>query len=463
MSLTKKVKTQSKWFLLIKLIGLFLKLVSIPIISRLINPDIFGQFAIILMIFEFIRLIIDETINKIIIINKGYQFSEMIIINLSISLISFLFYLIISTSFEIQNANLICLMFIISFLISITAPQFSYLEKKMEFKKVYLIKLISSFFGNVLIVIILAYNDFGLKSLVYGLILTEILATIMVILYSKVKLNKISKSSFFEIKKNLGIVTLIQFINKIATQIDYLIVKFFFGDYYLGLYFRSYKLINLPTSIAGTLINRVGLSALSNNEITIKKQKDIFLILFGLFSYSLPILYIVHLFSYEIITLLLGDEWVQANSIFKIIIFGIYFKLVYKISSTILMSNKKFVQLLKQMIFYVLGIMTFLSAGSYYFGIIGLSFGLLISLIVPFIYSLWHLKKLINYSIIELISLIYPSLSVVLLIICLKNIPEFEVLSILAIILIILVSYFYFNSIYFTSKHHLKIIKTVYK
>ena len=127
------------------------------------------------------------------------------------------------------------------------------------------------------------------------------------------------------------------------------------------------------------------------------------------------------------------------------------------------MSNKKFVQLLKQMIFYVLGIMTFLSAGSYYFGIIGLSFGLLISLIVPFIYSLWHLKKLINYSIIELISLIYPSLSVVLLIICLKNIPEFEVLSILAIVLIILVSYFYFNSIHFISKHHLKIIKTVCK
>jgi PST family polysaccharide transporter len=108
-------------------------------------------------------------------------------------------------------------------------------------------------------------------------------------------------------------------INYFARNFDNILIGKFIGATALGIYSKAYQLLMLPISQIRDPITTVGLPALASLKQDREAFRSYYLNLtFVLAFVSIPTILVLLLISEPIVLIVLGDEWIAAADVFKI-------------------------------------------------------------------------------------------------------------------------------------------------
>jgi O-antigen/teichoic acid export membrane protein len=117
-----------------------------------------------------------------------------------------------------------------------------------------------------------------------------------------------------------GTMTLNGLVVYIAYNFEKVLLGRFWGTDAVGLYGRSFQLINIPTDNLNSTVGEVAFSALSRVRDDPKRLKSYFLKGYSLvLALTIPITVVCALFADDLILVLLGPKWKDAISIFRLL------------------------------------------------------------------------------------------------------------------------------------------------
>ncbi|MER8504311.1 MULTISPECIES: lipopolysaccharide biosynthesis protein [unclassified Mesorhizobium] len=126
-----------------------------------------------------------------------------------------------------------------------------------------------------------------------------------------------------------GIVTLNGLVVYIGYNAEKVLLGRFWGAGSLGLYARAFQLIGIPTATINSAVGAVLFSALSRMQHDPARLRNFYLKGYSIvIAVTVPITMFSFLFAHEIITVVLGSQWTEAATIFRlltptILVFGI--------------------------------------------------------------------------------------------------------------------------------------------
>ena len=182
----------SFWLIGTNVASIFLRLASIAILARILEPSHFGVFALLKLMYLVPTSLMSSHLSRNIILlqdKKGIFINSVYIAIFYSIIISFLLY-IFSTQIallfdEPELKNLIKSIFYLPLLLMLNAILDSYYSKKLKFKVIAIRNFIAMTFGAVFITILLSYLGYGVWALIYGFIASEILKLMLLIVNIK--------------------------------------------------------------------------------------------------------------------------------------------------------------------------------------------------------------------------------------------------------------------------------------
>ena len=117
-----------------------------------------------------------------------------------------------------------------------------------------------------------------------------------------------------------GSVTLISIIIYVAYNLDKVFLGRFWGAEALGIYGRSYQIINIPTDNLNSAVGEVAFAALSRLQDDPVRLRSYFLKGYSLvLALTVPITCIIAIFPHELIMVILGPKWNAAVRILQLL------------------------------------------------------------------------------------------------------------------------------------------------
>lgn len=129
-------------------------------------------------------------------------------------------------------------------------------------------------------------------------------------------------------------------LNSLARQGDSLVVGRLFGMRILGLYDRAYNVMTMPASFLASTFSGVLFPVLSRTQddpVMLEKALYRTTALCGIVL--LPVSALTFVLAAEVVLVVLGPEWVDAIPILRVLAFGIYLRVAYKVGGTLLRSR----------------------------------------------------------------------------------------------------------------------------
>src|SRR5690606_21829193 len=109
-------------------------------------------------------------------------------------------------------------------------------------------------------------------------------------------------------------------VNYFSRNADNMLIGRYFGSTALGLYSKSYQLLMLPITNLRDPMNAVALPALSSLKGQRSKYREFYARYnFILAFFSMPLVIFLLVFSEEIISIILGEQWLDAARIFQLL------------------------------------------------------------------------------------------------------------------------------------------------
>lgn len=108
-----------------------------------------------------------------------------------------------------------------------------------------------------------------------------------------------------------------------AQNIDNVLLGRFYGAATLGLYSRAYNLLLLPIRQVTAPMARVAVPVLSYLKDQPERYRRFFVVALAAVAYvSLPGIMLLSALSHEVVVVMLGDQWVEAAPVFRILAIG---------------------------------------------------------------------------------------------------------------------------------------------
>lgn len=467
MTLKDKTIKGVKWTTFSSVFTAILQIIQLSILARLLNPSDFGLMAIVMVVIGFSNMFIDMGLSNAIIYKQNVtdnQLTSLYWVNVAIGVILFFIILIISPFIAVfyespQLKNLIILVGI-TFLIQPFGQQFMVLlQKELQFDKITKTQIIARLLSFIAI-IIMAYYDFGVFSLAYGVIIYSILSTIIFIFYGK----EIYKPRFY-----INILDLNEFlhfgmyqmgeklIQYFASQFDTILIGKLLGIEILGVYNIAKNLVSRPSTIINPIITKVTFPVMSKIKDNNYKLRDVYLKTINYLTLiNVPIYLLIVLFAEPIVFLLIGEVWVDAIPIIQILAIAFFLISIGNPAGSLLLSRGKaniaFYWNLITFILYPI----FIVYGSNY-GIKGIAISIIL-LHILFLYPNWRfiVKKTCQAGLKDYVNSILPFIAVGLFcfIIIYLILNLFDAISYFIFGLgVIFYSIFYFGLIYLLKKN----------
>lgn len=402
--LKKSIRKGGFWLVFSNVLGILSQLFFIYVLSKLLAPRDFGFQGTCMLILELSVVFTYPSINKAIILKKdiSQQFINnattlSLILCCSLGLLFFISSQIAILFFHKTELGFIlnCL-FVIMIIRGLYQPYQALFEKDLRFKETSNYTLIAYWIGYFLVPIILAFLHFGYKSLISGIIAYELILFFFYLRKANVKISKLDMPIVKEIIADARNIMFHSFGNQLATNGDYLVVSIFLGPTALGYYAQGYKIMKMPTTIIGNLLNNMSFASFSKiSDDNPKLTKAFYYTSFILALFSFPIFAITFLYSHEIVLLLLGKKWMPTASVLQILSFGIFLRMSYKVPGSILRAKAKFALTAKLQLFYALNVILF-SLALIKFSIDGVAFATLIALSLQYIILTHFVNKLLE-------------------------------------------------------------------
>lgn len=196
----------------------------------------------------------------------------------------------------------------------------SLLIKELRYKYIFYVTTSTGLLASV-VAISLALNGYGVWALVVQQILKTVLKTLFLwfssnyrpsLSFSKILFREHMAFSMPLVGKNV--------LNYWARNIDNFFIGRILGTESLGLYSRSYSIMNLPTSKISGVIASTMFPSLSLIQDDKERLSQIFLKILSLVSFTVvPIMSILSLLSDDFVLIAFGKEWAQMSGILAVL------------------------------------------------------------------------------------------------------------------------------------------------
>ena len=412
MNLKQKAISGVKWTTLSTVVNAFVQILQISILARYLYASDFGLVAIIMVVIGFSQMFVDFGVSSAIIHKQDItkeQLSTLYWFNILSSIFVFIIIVLLSPYIalfyhEELLTNLIILTSTTIVIQSFGKQFFVLFEKELQFNILAKIDIIAAL-SSLVLAICLAIGGFGVYSLIYPLILRMSLKSFLLVLnglkYHKPQLYfNISEVKEFIIfgmyQMGSGI------INYFNSQFDVIIIGKIFGNETLGLYSVAKQLVMRPAQIINPIVTRVTFPAMSKIQNDTLKLKEVYLkTIYYLSSVNFPIYVLMIILAPEIITIFLGEKWLQVTTVFQILsIYALLRSTGNPIGSLVLAKGKPQYEMYWNIgLFFIIPITIYISS---FYGIIGVAWGWVILMLLLMIANWYFLvNKLCGAGFVE--------------------------------------------------------------
>ncbi|MGK0173947.1 MAG: O-antigen/teichoic acid export membrane protein [Ulvibacter sp.] len=349
-SLKEKAIKSIRWTTAGALIFTAIQFLQNIILARLLEPEDFGIMALVLVVVGLVQPFFDLGLSAAIIQKKEItklQLSSLYWLNIGMGLLCFIVvYLIaplIGQFFDQDRLIPFIRLIAVVFLISPWGTQYTALfSKNLRFDLQNIISIIALFF-SFLLAVVLAYQGYGVRSMVYAFIFNAFLISILSVFIGR-QFNKptfvFSKSAVSGLVKFGLFATGTRTVNFLSGNIDKILIEKFMGTHYLGLYSIAWNLMALPLKKINPIVNTVIFplfSKIQDETSRIRKYYTESVIL--LMIINVPIYLMLAFASEDILFILFGEKWIGASTVLSVLAFVGLLKCFSNPSGALLLSK----------------------------------------------------------------------------------------------------------------------------
>ena len=328
MSLKAKVLLGTKWIAFANIFKQVLQVLSLIVFARLLSPDDFGLFAILMIFVSFLLMFTDMgTAAALIHIKQPSQklLSSIFFFNLFVGtlLCGILILSAESIALFFENPKLTELLQLISInfvIVSLGIVQKARYEKELDFKNITLIESFAVLVG-IMVGISAAFYDMGVYSLIVQTLTTSLLTVIL--LWIVAKWRPLIYFSFGDIKSIWGYtanLSAFNFINYFARNADNFLIGKFLNASSLGVYTLAYSIMLYPLQNISRVLLRILFPAFSHIQDDNEKFKKAYLrTIFFIALVSFPVMVGLIVTAETLVPILFGDKWANLAIILMIL------------------------------------------------------------------------------------------------------------------------------------------------
>jgi PST family polysaccharide transporter len=414
-----------------RIIGLLASFAALSILARLLTPEDYGTYSIIMLVSGLAALIpqaLGNAITQETAIDPDQTAGAFTVVAISSLVLAVVFFMGFGVVVRLYPSfNLAPYAVALCALIPLTSVT-TYFDavqaRQFKFKTVALIELFSSNLLQAAVSIALAFAGWGAWSLLLGFLaaaFVKLLAQLATGMLAFAKLRSIHS----RIQHASGWFFAIGIVNYVGRNGDNAIVGYLLGPAALGLYSRAFNLMMRPvTTLGGTVMSVFYpmLSSIGHDTVRVRSGYLKALNLTALLCF--PPSAFAYIYGDEIILFLFGHQWVEVAAPFKILIGALYFRLAYRVTETVAFSKKALLgAMLRQTIYggtVVLGSLI----GSRW-GIAGIAAGVTAALVFFFLLSASFANRLVHATVRDFVRAHTPALiitaAVAIVMILLRN------------------------------------------
>ncbi|MEC4114934.1 lipopolysaccharide biosynthesis protein [Myroides pelagicus] len=330
----KKFKKGLIWSIVGQFGYLSITLLTNILLARLLSPKEFGVVAIATFFIAISKVLTESGLSGALIrkkdateIDNSTIFIFNFIVSVSLYILLYFFSPNIEMYYEIENLSLyVRVLGIVLIINSFQIIQNVRLVKQLQYKLISTYSLVSVLLASVIAIVVALYG-YGVWALILLQILNALFLTIIYWIKEKgLEVYRFSKTSFKELYGFGVYTTLSSLLNTAFDNVYQLILGKYFSLGQTGFYFQAKKLSEIPVGVIKSTTLGVVFSTLSNLQDE-KEQFDkmynniirIFTVLVGLICMG------IFLFSKEILFLLYGEKWLDADFYMKILALSSFF------------------------------------------------------------------------------------------------------------------------------------------
>lgn len=391
-------------------------LVSI-LLARLLLPKEFGLIAMISIFISLGNILINSGMSQSLMRTQDLDdddYSSVFYFNLFISILIYLivFFLApyISSFYKQEILTYIIRVYSITFFINaLSIIQITKLTKQLKFKLQTFISipstLLSSFIG-----VYMAYNGYGVWSLVFSSLSQSFISTILLWYFGK--WTPCLKIKYEKIKKhwNFGYKLLFSgLLDTVFNNVYSIIVGKFFAISQVGYYQRAETLKQFPVSNIILIIDKVTYPLLASIQDEDQRLKFVYSRILQMVLFIIaPMLIFSAVLAEPIFRFLFTDKWLPSVPYFQVLcVNGILYPIhAYNLNILSIKGRSDLFLKLEIIKTIILGIIIIIS---FQYGIYGLLFGGIVSSIFAFFINTYYTNKLISYSAIDQIKDLFPT------------------------------------------------------
>ena len=317
-SLSERSVTALKW----NYIGAFAAMLSQfaigIVLARLLGPEPFGVVAIALLVLSLGNLFAEGGLGAALIQKRDITdqdirsvFFAQILIGFFIAAAVIAFTPWIVSFFKKPDAKFVVMVMAISMAIQpVGQTATALLRRKLEFKKIQLIRLISYLFGYLAIGVPLAFLGVGVWSLVVAHLIQTTFYSFTVYFIARHPVFPLARPDRCRLLKFGATLTANNITSWGISNLDTAIVGRFFGTVDLGLYNRAFNLVNMPMSAVVSSIQGVLFSAYARSQDNRSALRRTYVVsIGGMALLLLPMFAAVSAVPESIILGLYGGKW----------------------------------------------------------------------------------------------------------------------------------------------------------
>ncbi len=439
------------------------------LLARFLAPEDFGLIAMITVFIQIANSIMDSGFRQALIQKKNIDDNDLCTVfysNILLGLISYIL-LFLTAPFVAKFYNeprLILLIRIIGISIIINSfkiVQEAVLSKKLDFKSIVFASLPGTIVSGI-IAIILAYNGFGVWSLVFQMIIYSLVNSFFLWRSYRWQPKLIFSIKSFERLYSFGSKLFLSgILNIIFQNIFIIVIAKIFSPKEAGYYFFAFKLQQIVVFQLNDSLNKATFSALSLIQNDQDKLKQGIRELISVLTFIIfPVVLFSSALAYPIFKVFLSPTWLPAHIYMQLLFLAGMIIPLHTINLNILrVKGRSDLFLLLSVIKKI--IVSLVLFVSFKYGIIAILVGQIITSFINYIPNSFFSKRLINYSVSEQLNdvmLPFISSSVISLILYLLvgNLNFSDLLELL--LLLVCGSIFYISIFLYLKKDMLKYI-----
>jgi len=333
------------WLSAGRMVAMLLSFVSTAVLARLLSPADFGMIAAAMIVVELSGVIFEGAFGIGIV--QRHELSDRCASNtLWLSVIVGLIFMILTMLCSSFVQNFFNFPFLESVLLVSSLSLFfkalgnvssALLRRKGSFRILAIINVGCYLFSYGPIAIVMAWNGYGVWSLVMGSISATALESLFSFAYAKVSMKR--PPSYQEAKEVFsvsGYFTLTQTLNWAARTGANIVVGRMLGAESLGFYSRGWKLLEVVTNATATPLHSVLLPAFSRMQHDPNKARKA---LIKALTVAVPVFSVISVFaivhSKAIVLIALGSKWTEVVPVAQFLFLALVPRCCYKITESV--------------------------------------------------------------------------------------------------------------------------------